>query len=59
MHFIRCLQPDGTISVLNVNWPVPQVDPRQGVWATLELTATGATLAIYERHPMSPNGRVS
>jgi transposase len=51
VHFIRRLQPDGTISVLNVNWPVPQVDPLQGVWATLELTPTGATLAVYDAAP--------
>lgn len=51
VHFIRRLQPDGTISVLNVNWPVPQADPQQGVWATLELTPTGATLAVYDAAP--------
>ena len=51
VHFIRRLQPDGTISVLNVNWPVPQVDPLQGVWATLELTPAGATLAVYDAAP--------
>lgn len=51
VHFIRRRQPDGTISVLNVNWPVPQGDPLQGVWATLELTPTGATLAVYDAAP--------
>lgn len=51
VHFIRRLQSDGTISVLNVNWPVPQVDPLQGVWATLELTPAGATLAVYDAAP--------
>lgn len=51
VHFIRRLQSDGTISVLNVNWPVPQADPQQGVWATLELTPTGATLAVYDAAP--------
>lgn len=54
VHFIRRLQPDGTISVLNVNWPVPQVDLLQGVWATLELTPTGATLAVYDAAPDVP-----
>jgi transposase len=51
VHFIRRLQPDGTISVLNVNWPVPQADPLKGVWATLELTPDGATLAVYDAAP--------
>jgi len=51
VHFIRRVQPDGTISVLNVNWPVPQTDPLKGVWATLELTLAGATLAVYDAAP--------
>ena len=51
MHFIRRVQPDGTIAVLNVNWPVPHADPLKGVWATLELTPTGATLAVYDAAP--------
>jgi hypothetical protein len=51
VHFIRRVQPDGTIAVLNVNWPVPHADPLRGVWATRELTPAGATLAIYDATP--------
>lgn len=51
VHFIRRVQSDGTISVLNVNWPVPQADPLTGVWGTLELTLAGATLAVYNAAP--------
>jgi transposase len=51
VHFIRRVQPDGTITVLNVNWPVPHADPLRGVWATLELTPTDATLAVYDAAP--------
>ncbi len=51
VHFMRRVQPDGTISVLNVNWSVPNPDPLKGVWATLELSPQGATLAIYDATP--------
>jgi len=51
VHFIRRVQADGTISVLNVSWAVPKADPLKGVWATLEFTACGATLAIYDAAP--------
>lgn len=51
VHFIRRVQADGTISILNVNWAVPNPDPLKGVWATLELTLHGATLAIYDAAP--------
>jgi transposase InsO family protein len=42
VHFIRKVLPDNTISVLNVNWPVPDTKPGQGVWATLSILVSGA-----------------
>lgn len=51
LHFMRRVQPDGTVSVLNVAWTVPQPDPQKGVWVTLDLTPHAATLSIYDTAP--------
>lgn len=51
VHFMRQVQPDGTVSVLNVDWPVPDPDPPKGVWVTLELSPEAATLSIYDAAP--------
>jgi hypothetical protein len=54
LHFIRRVQPDGTVSVLNVDWSVPNADPQKGVWVTLELSPQAATLSIYDAAPDAP-----
>lgn len=54
IHFMRRVQEDGNIQVLNVYWPVPTIAPDTGVWVTLDLTTTGATLSIYDSAPDSP-----
>lgn len=51
LHFIRLVQPNGTVSVLNVAWSVPSFDPLKGVWVTLDLHPTGSTLTIYDAAP--------
>ncbi len=51
LHFIRQVRPDGTVSVLNVSWAVPNPDPLQGVWVTIDLRTSGATLSIYDAAP--------
>jgi len=51
VHFMRLVNPDRTVSVLNEDWPVPEATPNQGVWVTLELTISGATLSIYDAAP--------
>jgi transposase InsO family protein len=51
LHFMRCVQPDGTVSVLNVKWQLPNPVPQQGVWVTLELSPQAAILSIYDAAP--------
>jgi transposase InsO family protein len=51
VHFIRQVSQHRTIPVLNVNWNIPQAEPGQGVWATLEITLTGASLKVYDAPP--------
>lgn len=54
VHFIRQVQANGTVSVLNVDWAVPEPDPLRGVWVTLELTPHQTTLTIYDAAPDAP-----
>ena len=54
VHFMRLVNPDRTVSVLNEDWLVPEATPNQGVWVTLELTISGATLSIYDAAPDAP-----
>lgn len=54
VHFIRKVLADNTISILNVNWPVPEAIPGQGVWATLAITTSGARLIVFDAAPDVP-----
>jgi hypothetical protein len=54
IHFMRQVQPDGTVSVLNVAWSVPNPEPQKGVWVTLALSPQAATLSIYDAAPDAP-----
>lgn len=51
LHFIRRVDPDGTVKVLNSTWAVPKPDFQKGVWVTIEFKQTGATLSIYDAAP--------
>lgn len=53
IHFMRRVRADGTISVLNVDWLVPDATPDSGVWTTIEFQCTGATLSVYDTAPDS------
>ena len=54
VHFIRKVLANNTISVLNVNWPVPDAKPDQGVWATLIIKTSGAKLIVFDAAPDVP-----
>lgn len=54
LHFMRQVQPNDTVSVLNVEWPVPDPEPDQGVWVTLALSPEAASLTIYDAAPDNP-----
>jgi transposase InsO family protein len=51
VHFMRRVDPDGTVSVLNVHWTIPKTESIQAVWATLAIRPESAHLFIYERAP--------
>lgn len=51
VHFMRRVDPDNTVSVLNVKWPLPKHDLSKGVWVTLDIKPQQATLSIYDQAP--------
>jgi len=53
IHFIRKVETDRAIPLLNTRWHVPDAVPQQGVWATLTLSTTTAdgTLCIFDQAP--------
>lgn len=53
LHFMRRVQANGSVSVLNVDWPLPDPEVHQAVWVTLELSPEAATLGIYDAAPDS------
>jgi len=55
VHFIRLVEADGAISVLNVRWKLPNSAPNQGVWVTLEFKISGATLKVCKVAPDVPD----
>jgi transposase InsO family protein len=50
-HFIRPVNENRKIKVLNLEWDVPRAKPNQGVWATLEISLRGARLDVYDAAP--------
>lgn len=55
VHFMRKVLTDNTISVLNVNWSVPNANSNQGVWATLVIKMSGAKLIVFDAAPDAPD----
>lgn len=55
LHFMRHIESNNTVSVLNVDWRVPNVTPGMGVWATIDFRCSGATLSVYDDAPQAEN----
>jgi hypothetical protein len=51
VHFIRRVNPSQQVLVLNLHWDLPNAQPDQGVWATLDFTLHGASLLIFDAAP--------
>jgi putative transposase len=56
VHFLRRVQPDGTISILNEVWPVSKALAGHYVWATL--TTQRRSLAIWFRRNATQDWRL-
>jgi hypothetical protein len=48
---MRRVSQDRMITLLNLTWSVPDVEPDQGVWAMIEFRINGARLRIYDQAP--------
>jgi transposase InsO family protein len=51
VHFLRAVDDKGNVLILNKTWDAGLGVPGQGVWATLSLKPSGATLRIYDAAP--------
>jgi hypothetical protein len=51
VHFMRAVDEQRQVKVLNLKWDVPKAQPSQGVWVTLNLTPAGATLTVFDAAP--------
>ena len=51
VHFMRRVNHDRVVSLLNLDWQVPRAEPSQGVWATLAFTRHGVTLRVFDAAP--------
>lgn len=54
VHFMRRVNQEKKISLLNLDWEVSRVEPNQGVWATLEFSKRDAKLRVYDAAPDAP-----
>ncbi len=54
VHFIRRVDAEGQVKVLNRTWAVPGTAVGQGVWVTLTLTPQGAHLEVFNAAPDAP-----
>jgi transposase len=56
VHFIRLLNADNTISLLNLSFALPKsIEPLQGLWATLHLHPSFSSLRVYDFAPDVPS----
>jgi putative transposase len=53
VHFMRRVQANGTVRVLNVDWAVP-APPDKGAWVTLSVDTEAALLSVYDAAPDAP-----
>jgi len=57
VHFIRKVDEEGKVKVLNQEWAVPEAAVGQGVWVTLTLSPQGAYLEVFDAAPDAPKQR--
>jgi transposase InsO family protein len=57
VHFLRAVDNNRNVLILNKIWSAGLGLPNQGVWATLFLAPKGATLRIFDAAPDAPKRR--
>lgn len=51
VHFMRAVDQNRQVKVLNSLWNVPTAQPGQGVWVTLHLSPRSAVLSVFDDAP--------
>ena len=51
IHFIRRVNSDGIVRVLNANWTIPKFDVTKGVWVTINFQVDKSTLSVFDAAP--------
>ena len=51
IHFIRAVDQQQRVQVLNIHWEVPSTQPQQGVWVTINIASPKTTLFIFDDAP--------
>jgi hypothetical protein len=51
IHFIRAVDEQRRVQVLNIHWDVPLAQSQQGVWVTIKIASPKTTLFIYDDAP--------
>jgi transposase InsO family protein len=51
VHFMRRVNQDRKVRILNVDWDISQANPDQGVWATLDIWPHTAKLHFFDAAP--------
>lgn len=51
VHFMRKVDEDGNITLLNKSWKVPGASVGQGVWATLTITPRESFVEVFDKAP--------
>ena len=57
VHFLRAVDENRNLLILNQVWYAGLGVPKQGVWATLSLKPSGSNLRIYDASPDAPKRR--
>jgi transposase InsO family protein len=58
VHFMRRVNQERKVQILNVEWDVPQAYPDQAVWATLHIRPHKAKLRFYDAAPDAKRRRL-
>ena len=54
VHFMRAVDANRQVKVLDSLWDVPTAQPGQGVWVTLHLSPCSAVLSVFDDAPGAP-----
>jgi transposase len=57
VHFLRAVDENRTVLILNKTWSAGLASPDQGVWATLTLKPNSSILQVFDAAPDAPKRR--